>query len=294
MGRELETQKTASVFDFLYADHHRIGLFLSQFSDFGNLTDIVHERGTSGDNTTSLGFKGVVGGEWKGGDSASVQRRFDPQWSQALNFLDEVNARGMLNRDLGQTGLGSLVIVNGSLSILNMKPLERAWNAVLENAKEQNQGAQVRRKDEKLRSRPAAKPVQHAVVEEDLAGLRILGAIDQPIMMALSSGQHRVWSTLEPNYLIGGSSDLTLKHGVRINGDWHVVGILDCFPGAQQTDAEEIGRICGGGENIFSSGAMTIWRELGQIFGRPSECHGVTPIMIMREIKPRAVGQAGI
>lgn len=90
---------------------------------------------------------------------------------------------------------------------------------------------------------------------------------------------------MEPDSLIGGSSDLTLKQGVKIAGEWHVVGILDCLPGEPNTDERQIGRICGGGDNIFSSGAIALWRELGLVFGRPDDCFSVTPIMIMREVK---------
>ena len=36
-----EPVESGSVFDFIYVDQRRIGLYLAQFSDFGNLTKLV-------------------------------------------------------------------------------------------------------------------------------------------------------------------------------------------------------------------------------------------------------------
>ncbi|TPI64447.1 hypothetical protein FJ417_02095 [Mesorhizobium sp. B3-1-7] len=282
MGQELDQRKTVSVFDFLYVDHHRIGLFLSQFSEFGHLTDVVHSRSVTDDAAVTGGFKGILSGETKSGEREGIERRYSAQWSQALNFLDEVNARKMLNPDITKAHIGGLVLSSGMLSILNMKPLEHSWAAAIENAKDAHQQANAHRGNRQ--ERRSNKNSQAPAGTADVSGLRLLGTLEQPIIMALKSGNFRLWSTLDAKYLLGHSSDLTLKHGIKIAGEWHVLGILDCLPGDPNT-GETDGRICGGGNNEFGSGAIQLWRELGLVFGRPDDCHGITPIIIMREVK---------
>ncbi len=280
MAQELETKKTDSVFDFLYVDHHRVGLFLSQFSEFGNLTDIVHTKGVTDDALISAGVKGIVGGEAKSGHSSNLQSKYNPLWIQALNFLDEVNARGMVSHDLASAAIGSLVLTKGCLNIVNMLALSRSWDVAAENAREQ-QKSKSAAGNRKLRRTGQQ---QHDPEAEGPGLLRLLGSFDQPIMMALDTGKARLWSTLDQTYLVGGSSDLALKHGVQIAGEWHAIGILDCLPGELIADEANIGRICGGADNPFSSSAIGLFRELGLIFGRPADCYGITPIMIMREV----------
>jgi hypothetical protein len=61
----LEPQKRDSVFDFLYVDRHRIGLYLSQFSEFGNLTNLVHSERAGDETVLSAGVPSLAKGEAK-------------------------------------------------------------------------------------------------------------------------------------------------------------------------------------------------------------------------------------
>ena len=89
---------------------------------------------------------------------------------------------------------------------------------------------------------------------------------------------------LEPDYLIGGSTGLNLKHGLRVTGEWHILGILDCEPGAGDVDPTEMGQICGGVDNDFSNSVIELWYQFRQVIGRPEDCWGLTPLVIMREV----------
>jgi len=216
----------------------------------------------------------------------SVQSKYNPVWSQALNFLDEVNARGMVNRDLTRAVIGGLVLTAGTLNLLNMKALERMWTVAADNVRDAIQQSTPHIRNRKER-RASGQPAEVTMPDNGNPGLlRLLGSMDQQVILALNADNARLWATLDPNYLVGGSSDLALKHGVRISGNWHVLGILDCMPGELVTNEVDIGRICGGADNAFSGSALTLFREMGLILGRPSDCFGITPIVIMREIKP--------
>ena len=72
-----EPQKKNSVFDFLYVDHNRIGLYLSQFSDFGNLTNLVHSQRTGDETSVSGGVPSIVKGEAKESQQTGIERHFN-------------------------------------------------------------------------------------------------------------------------------------------------------------------------------------------------------------------------
>jgi hypothetical protein len=273
-----EPQEKNSVFDFLYVDHHRIGLYLSQFSDFGNLTNLVHSQRAGDETSVSGGIPSIAKGEAKESQQTGIERHFDTQWSQVLNFLDELQTRGMVRRSLDGAPIGCILLVPGNLFLVNMRSFEKTWGAISSGVtKQEPHGIRNARRAVQSRDRirsPGA----------DMEGLRILGSLEQPIFMVLRSGEHRLWSTLAPDYLIGGSADLNLKHGLRVSGEWYVLGILDCLPGAGKVESSEMGRLSGGGDNSFSDSMVGMWNEFRLVFGRPVDCYGVTPIVIMREI----------
>lgn len=84
--------------------------------------------------------------------------------------------------------------------------------------------------------------------------------------------------------MVGSASDLHLKHGLTIAGTWHLVGILDCLPSITQSDPNAVGRLVGDKDNVFSEALAMMLQEHRMMMGRPSECYGVTPLIIMREM----------
>jgi hypothetical protein len=161
--------------------------------------------------------------------------------------------------------------------LVNMRSFEKTWGAITANI-------QVGSESNRKARRAAATRGEPSTTNFDLGGLKVLGSLEQPVFMILRSGKDRLWSTLDPNYLSGGSADLNLKHGLKVAGEWHMLCILDCHPGSGAISASEMGRLSGGGDNAFSDSVVNIWNEFRLVFGRPVDCHGVTPIVIMREI----------
>ena len=192
MAREPEARKTASVFDFLYVDHKRIGLYLSQFSDFGNLTRLVHSR--SVDDATGLtgSIAGVIGGESTRSQQSGIERHYDTQWSQVLNFLDEAQARQMLHRGLPNASIGGLLLVSGALHIVSLRPFERTFGVISDTPATSGNRRQ---------RRAAASHSQTGSAPNDNIGLRVLGSLEQPVFMVLNAGADRLWSTLDPNLM---------------------------------------------------------------------------------------------
>ncbi|MGX5806313.1 hypothetical protein ACWGS9_34985 [Bradyrhizobium sp. Arg314] len=88
MGQELDQRKTDTIFDFLYVDHHRIGPFLSQFSEFRHLTDVVHPRSATDDAAVTGGLKGILSGETKSGEREDIERRHSLPGDPKTNVAD--------------------------------------------------------------------------------------------------------------------------------------------------------------------------------------------------------------
>jgi len=268
-----------SVFDFLYVDHRRIGLYLAQFSDFGNLTRLVQSRRVTDDAGLSAGVPGVAKGQTTHGQQEGVERHYDTQWSEVLTFLDEIQSRNMLEAGVKEATVGGLLLESGKLNILSVRPFERAFGALSEQPVQSTPTSGNR-----SQRRAAGRQVPQTN-REHANGLRIMSALDHPIFMVLQSGFDRLWSTLSPDFMVGGSVDINLKYGVALDGTWHVVGILDCRRTYSSFGTETAtGRLCGQQDNTFSDAAVSLWDEYRQVLGRPTDCHGITPLVIMREI----------
>ncbi len=122
--------KLDSVYDFIYVDSRRIGLFLSQFDDSGLLQQIEQSEGvTEGtDNTRDRSLTvnvGVVrgklgaGGKTAEGRNESSKRVYDPQWTNVLTFLDYLQEGDLLQRDITAARIGQIGLFSGSLTIVN-------------------------------------------------------------------------------------------------------------------------------------------------------------------------------
>lgn len=283
MGREAETEEAEYVFDFLYVDHKRIGLFMSQFSRYGHLTELVHRRGVTSSSKLEGGIPSVAKAAAGGGESEGVDRTYDTQWSEVLNFLDNVRSRGMLREDVEGAPLGSLVLGSGVLDIVNMQAYGQTFGVMSAAFNEGNSPGAT--KSGNRHQRRAGKAKDPDVFEGSSSfGFRMLAALSHPIFALLHMGEHRLWAMLNPEFLVGGAADLNMKHGLRVSGDWHVLGILDCEPGPGTVSLHEVGRVCGRGDNHFSEAALQMTNAFRDILGRPADCWGITPLMIMRAV----------
>jgi hypothetical protein len=272
MARDQE--KGDSVYDFLYVDRKRIAFYLSQFDDYGHLTQLT--RSVSEHVETGGGLDAKIAKiDTKEGAQTSIQKHYDTQWVAPLLFLDR--ARGIIARGLKKAAIGKLVLTSGALHIVNMRAFEKTWGVM---SSPSSPAAPAGNRQQ----RRAAGHHQPTKPDKGDMGLKILSSLEQPVFMIAQADDVNLWSTLDPDALIGGSSDLNLKHGERIAGDWHIVSILDCYPDTQKPANHTIARICGTEGNEFGEAALNIWNELKNALGRPPHCFGVTPLLIMREI----------
>lgn len=299
-----ELQKVDSVFDFLYADTRRIASFLSQFTAFGHLTEIVHgehtkeaenRRGTVKGSTGLPGLASLDGTHEIGTASEhgeAGQRRYDPTWTNALNFLNYLAELDLLNRDIQKAGIGEFVLFTGELKIHDLKMLERMWRLPsVERAMRQGSPTPPMNRQARRRAGQTSNLGDQSQAVDML--LDMLTVLPHSVQATLSNGFfNRVWCTLLADGLSTATSDLMLKHGGGIPGNWSVVGILDARPPNRFASPESLSP-----EPDFSDGkdlGAKILELLAPItknmLGRPDEAFGITPLLVFRDIGRKTLG----
>lgn len=97
-----------------------------------------------------------------------------------------------------------------------------------------------------------------------------------------------LWSSLQPESLTIPTSDLTLKYGGQVPGQWKILYLLDAW--MDKGDPPNLDGWSAGGVIDGILGAM---HAMKTIIGRPALWYGVTPLMIYRDIRGWLPSQSG-
>lgn len=284
-----------SVFDFIYVDFERIATLSAQFNNMGSLVELLEAEGaerrsSKGDQLRTSGSALVAKGEVgvsSGTDSAHgklSEKSYDPRWINALNLLDELEERKLLNRNIEHAGVGDVVLVQGGLKIRNFSTLKDIWRkpsmeAHMRLGEDQNSGNRKERR--RAAKQRGASPSEPSGLDTFLDLVEVL---PHTVQMVLTSDK-QIWGIVREEGLIGSSSDFVLKFGGEIPGAWVAVGILDALPDRvvppdeviQTTKVDEI-------SDAFLAHLEPLTRQL---LGRPGKAYGITPLLVFREIGRR-------
>jgi hypothetical protein len=309
-GEERDERQSDSVYDFLYHDVRRVGSFLAQFDDAGHLQQVIQSESAVKGKKRGWGFK--IGGSLaelasanvegnrtpaEGGSEAS-ERTYDPLWTNALTFLDFLEDRNMLRRDIKEARLGQFVLIGGLLFILDLVMFKNAWRRpgvkkllqqqakkeAQQKALEEISQAPIQNRHER---RHQAKITQNKItpaIETDVDFiLDMLSIMPHAIHARILGDGASAWGTLDERYIVGQASDLVLKHGVVVPGDWFMLGICDAFPSQHpsQEDIDAVAQIAG---SFVGEVASKLAPATRQALGRPEWSYRVTPLLIFREI----------
>jgi hypothetical protein len=285
-----------SVYDFLYHDVRRVASFLSQFDSSGHLTGIKQveavgqqeaEEGSvqAAANVVVARATGAFINRRGSSESETSERTYDPLWTNALALLDYMKERDLLTRDLRSARMGQFAIVSGHLMIMDLAMLKAAWEqpdikkVVRESAKP------IVAKANSREQRRAAKP---PVVNEIDILFALLKLLPHSLQARVLSDGFSVWCSLDESAVVGRASDLMIKHGTLIGGQWTMVGVVDAFPYDPEYVTENGEPLAA----ILASLATTPVGQLAvqlapiaqQLLGRPPTAYGMTPLMIFREV----------
>lgn len=295
-------QEAGSVFDFLYHDPQRIGSFLSQMDSGGLL------KGVKLSNTVNDSHSDTAGGQVAGDTlvlkgkasssstltTASVEtgeNTYDPLWTNARAFLDYLAQRNLINRHLNDASIGQFVLVTGNLTVLDFIMLRGMWklpsmqhfikkeNSPVSDAIPTGNRKERRAQNSHYKSTTEAKPEP---TEIDLA-LELMDVLPHSIQGRMWTDQGEMWTTLNETCLVTTPSDILLKHGLQLPGEWSMLGILDAYP----YDASDLVIPSANGEmSDVLPAFLSILSPLTRgMLGRPEGSHAMTPLLIFREVK---------
>jgi hypothetical protein len=94
----------------------------------------------------------------------------------------------------------------------------------------------------------------------------------------LTKDQKRIWCGLHDGSLVGSASDLMLKHGSTISGEWNMLGVLDAEPDSDANDQSAVPQ----DEVAFFLTSLAPFARTA--LGRPATAYGMTPLVIFREV----------
>ena len=242
-GTEQEELEKDSVFDFLYHDVRRVGSFLAQFDDAGYLQSLT--RSESVTKGSKRGWKFSLGGGLPGdlgsaetsvergpgeAGSETSERAYDPLWTNARTLLDYLGERDMIRRDIWGARIGQFVLAKGNLLVLDLAMLKSArerpniQRAVMAGSSQPVQPNRAGRRRQQAQGQARGMPSEAEMVIE------MLSIFPHSVQAHLIGENFRAWCSLGEDSLVGLSSDLVLKHGSFVPGEWAVLGILDAFP----------------------------------------------------------------
>ncbi|SFL17852.1 hypothetical protein [Methylorubrum salsuginis] len=284
-----DEQEVDSAYDFIYVDNRRVAQFLSQFGKFGHLTGLTR---VDGKNVSGGG--GVNVGAAKIDKTTTTQenqtRQFDPQWLSPLNLLDELQRRDLIKKDIPNSRIGSFILSTGQILLLDLGLLKTSWDKpviqkLIKAGMNDTTPAPALSRAERRALGNKGESGKNS--EFDLL-IALLSILPHALQMRLVNGECSLWCTLNEESLIGKSSDLLLKHGALLDGEWNILGVLDATPwdpNYKNDDGESAEDILAKvAETAVGQIAARLFHASRGIIGRPPMSYGITPILIFREV----------
>ncbi|MBC7926100.1 MAG: hypothetical protein H7039_10640 [Bryobacteraceae bacterium] len=265
----------ASLFDFLYVDRPRLASYAAQLYNDGVLS--LTKKVTQVTEGKSSGVKaGLKVLEAAFGDTGATQRlierQFDSGWSLPLNLLDGLDEEGFIHDDIWPAGIGQVVLISGSLRILDIRLMRDLWGSAVKLA----------------RAGQKKKPDQH---DTEKTVVEILSRLPHALQMNLIGSPpgrgaiaFMAWTTLNPEHMTVNPDDLAFKHGADLVGLWHCIAVVDALPEKERPQPVSSGR-------EMEDAMVQMLSGLREAFGRPPQAFGVTPLLIFRKCERRPSAQ---
>lgn len=286
-GTSGSTGAKKGVHDFLYHDARRIGAFLAQRNPYGLIQSL--SRGTeSGDSKASSksiegGVKvfGIanIGGSGEGSEesssSESSSQTYDPFWVNALQFFASLEEEGLLKDNVESAEIGQFISCEGSLMVFDTSFMQRVYQH------ESTRNLTLRRQN---MNPETGQPFTKEEIDLECDAL---GEVPPHVQIHLySTNNNVIWGGIRPEGLVTPPNEITMKHGVEVDGTWTVIGIKDADPIADITNyGNRLSALKSRYMDYkFLLEAIEINTRLRFWLGRPHYCHGVTPLAIFRTV----------
>lgn len=272
---EPASQSIESLFDFVYLDRDRLASFSAQIFDNGTLVSVKTEDKAQSNIASEMhaGIKPLFSAAEKEylTNLRGIERQFDAGWALPLNVLHRLDELGYVKRSLAAADFGDLVLVTGSMNLIDLGIMKELWEPIVELERVNN--ATATKTNAKNREAEKERRVSKHIVS-------ILKALPHSIQLRIFNEDEQAWASLRREYLTVNPEDFPLKHGPSIQGTWHCLAILD---GKPYSDDENVNIPTGGSELEQAMWQMSL--QLRLLFGRRMHDYGLTPVALFRAAK---------
>lgn len=269
-----EEQKVDSLFDFLYVDKEKVAYLYSQLFPEGLMIGYDVSSSEDDKQTNTIGLSKIVkaGVDVTQTSTQSQTHRFDTQWSAAIVLLDKLSESNRLKKsDITEATLGDLVLIEGSLQILDFDLIKKGLVPFLDTA-------------ENIISRQSNTAKKNFKKEADMIKgmMKFISCVENAVNINLLTNNETVWASSKREYFNISPQSICLEHGSSITGKWNLLAILNEAP---DNDFQSIKDSV---SNIKGNKLTDIFNKISDGFreftGRGENCYGVTPILLFREL----------
>lgn len=293
---EQDLQNTVSLYDFLYLDRDRIKSLIAQLNDNGVLQTLKQTNGDKsfdsseldvGGTANAIVFKAKGKAAIKLGEESneSLELTHDATWSLPLQLLDLLAEKNLITIGSSDSRLGSLSLISGNIVVFDVTTMKKSlpFFANYMELQKRNIAKTLPPKAKKSKKTP------HDINELEVSDGMTVGVISNFLDIIPTSVQmelyddhgNKSWMTLNPEWLTINATDLALKYGSTLPGQWHVLGIIDAIPESLNNSS----KFTHEETNEMKSGIYGMIDELKNLLGRSDSQYGITPILMFRAIE---------
>jgi hypothetical protein len=265
----VESEKLkATLYDFLYIDRERVKSLYAQL--FGGLQTAVQQVELSS-HTDKNSFEASAATLVKGGHevaktvSESRLENLDPHDLLLRDVLQRLAEDDRITNDPEKADAGQLVLLSGSVTLFDMEDILPLFDIYVDMVSM----GKLPSPDWAGKEKGGERKRSFAMVKN------FLGSYTLGLQLVFETESVPVWGTLNPGCLRENVSDLTLKHGPKLSGVWHMLAIVDVVSGSMASPT---------GLPDVLTGLAQAGVEMVKLIGKPANQRGVTPLLLFRKL----------
>lgn len=273
----------STLYDFLFIDQERVRSLYAQ------LFDGLHEAMESMvGKTASKSSKGQVGGDPFGHAAhersedvaESKSDRFSPHDLLLRDVIGALSEHGLICHDPANAQAGSIVLLSGTLTILDAGVMDVVFDLLPKMAASQNEAVVA---SAPKQYRKALKREHDRSMRDGMSIIEAFSKIMPKIVqIIITDPRVTAWGAVQQENMRAQIGSILVQQGPALFGEWHVLGIVDSDAHARPSADDHLPDIYQG---IRSSLAA-----VQGLFSRPEGDICITPLLIFRKLCTTTAG----
>lgn len=259
------------LYDFIFIDQPRIrSLYAQLFTGFlAEIETITSESNRRGRNLQAGGDPfGSIASVNEQEVQESTANHIDPHDIVLKDVLTKLSELGMICHDPTVAIPGNFLLLKGRVGIVDFSLCQGLLSLLPDILGMVNEPPSPHHKQQKKVDRN----------ERKFASLlqKISALVPWSVTILLQSDEVTAWGAISKEALRADPGHIMLKSGPVLAGEWYMLALVDVAPNS------EAGAITGLSE--FAQGLLNGLASIQVAVGRPSDCIGVTPLLVFRKL----------